>query len=282
MLRFLSEGEEYTMRRHTLLRSIVTLVMAVMLSLPAAPVLAKTKTYTATVKKTPMIRINLRAKPSASSRRLGAFLGGTKVKVLSVTGKWARVEIKGIKGYMYVDYLVGKLPKNTKPAPAKTTTDTDDQPVTWPSPGRAISKRLTLYVSTGNSGKLHLRQHATTEAPSLGLYPNGTQVSAIKLSSGWSRVTVNGRTGYMLTRYLSAQMPEPEPEPLPIGWAVVRHRNNSFVYLRSSRSTDDLSNVLAKVPSGAIVDVYETDRWYSLISYNGIMGYMVTLYLDFQ
>lgn len=266
------------MKGKAIRRSFLALLMTMVLFLPALPAMATAKTYTAVVKKTPMIRINLRAKPSASSRRLGAFAGGTKVKVLSVSDRWARVEIKGIKGYMYVRYLEGNFPRNLKPAPAKTT-PTEERD-TWPSPGRAISKRMTLYVSTGNTGKLRLRKYPTTEAPSLGLYPNGTEVSAVKMSSGWSWVTVNGRKGYMLTRHLSTQMPpEPEPEPIPPYLAVVRHPRDSFVYLRSSRTTNDLSNVLAKVPSGAIVEVLEQDQWYSVIVFNGIEGYMVTRYL---
>ena len=268
------------MKRKTLLRSFLVLLTTIMLSLPAAPATAAAKTYIATIKKTSMIRINLREKPSASSRRLGAFAGGTKVKVLGVTNRWAHIIVKGIRGYMHVNYLEGDLPEDTKKTTTKTTETDEDR--TWPSPGYAISKRLTMYVCTGNAGKLNLRQYATTEAPSLGLYPNGTKVSAIKMSSGWSLVTVNGRKGYMLTKYLTTKVPEPDPEPEPIGCAVVRHPRNSFVYLRSSRSTDDLSNVLAKVPSGTVVNVYETDRWYSVISYKGIMGYMVTLYLDMQ
>lgn len=266
------------MKRKAVLLSLLAMLMAIVLFLPALPAAAdgEDETYIAYVKKTDKGRINLRAKPTASSQRLGSFPGGTKVKVLSVTGNWAHVVIKGIKGYMSVNYLEGDLPED-----AYEEEETYEEPV-WPSPGRAISGRMTLYVWTGNAGKLHLREYATTEAPSLGLYPNGTKVSAVMMSSGWSYVTVNGRKGYMMTRFLSAEMPpepQPQPQPMPIGSAVVYHPNNTFVYLRSSRTTDDFSNVLSKVPSGSTVDVYEQDRWYSTVSYKGIVGYMVTSYL---
>lgn len=270
------------MKRKAVLLPLLALLMAAVLFTPVLSAAADGETYIAYVKETDMIRINLRAKPTAASQRLGSFPGGTEVEVLSVKNGWAHVIIRGIEGYMHTNFLEGDLPEEEEEAvPVQPIQPT---PRVWPSPGRAISGPMTLYVWTGNPGKLHLREHASQEARSLGLYPNGTPVYAVQMSSGWSYVTVNGLRGYMMTRYLTAVVPpdpqpEPQPVPVPAGSAVVRHPNNTFVYLRSSRTTEDLSNVLAKVPSGSTVEVYEQDRWYSLVGYNGIVGYMVTQYL---
>ena len=66
----------------------------------------------------------------------------------------------------------------------------------------------------------------------------------------------------------------------PIGTATVVHPRGSFVYLRSSRSTDSTANVLAKVPSGSFVEILSWDVWYCKVRYSGIVGYMVTSYLQ--
>ena len=280
-------------------------------------------------------RLHLREYPSQSARSLGLFPNGTKVTVLNRSSVWAFVKVNSIYGFMMLTFL----------------SSSQVQPVT-PS-----SQAVIKYVNTGNSGRLHLRQYASQDARSLGLYPNGTMVRAVDLGNGWSHVVVNGMVGYMMTRFLSDTPPyNPDPYPgqytimyvyspdgskvdlrsgmstsaqslgryangtmvrvyyrsgdwafvsvegivgymqysrlstspynpphpvNPIGTATVVHPNGSFVYLRSTRSTSSLDNVLAKVPSGARVTVYERDEWYSLIEYNGIYGYMVSHFLQY-
>lgn len=282
-------------------------------------------------------RLHLREYASQNARSLGLFPNGTSVTVLNRSGNWAYVSVNGVYGYMMLTYLSGTY----VPQPLQ------------PSYGAVIK-----YVNTRNSGRLHLREYASQNARSLGLFPNGTRVSATDLGNGWSYVTIGSSVGYMMTTFLSETEPYvPGPYPPgqytvmyvysatgskaalrsamneyassllgsygngtlvyvlrnfgtwayvnvngiegymltsalanapytppvhggPIGTATVRHPNGSFVYLRSTRSTDSLDNVLAKVPSGAKVTVYEKDEWYSLIEYNGILGYMVSHFLD--
>ena len=281
-------------------------------------------------------RLHLREYTSQNARSLGLFANGTKVTVLNRTSTWAFVYVNNMYGYMMLTYL-----SSTHYTPVQPTVP----------PYGAVTK----YVNTGNSGRLHLREYASQNARSLGLFPNGTMVSAVDLGNGWSYVTVNGMVGYMMTCYLSATQPYiPSPSPYiikyvysptgsrvvlrsamsqaasslgsfasgtpvyvlftsgswsyvdvggllgymlnnslsdtpytpiipgpPIGTATVVHPNGSFVYLRSSRSTDSLDNVLTQVPSGAQVTVYQHDEWYSLVQYNGITGYMVSHFLVF-
>ncbi len=279
-------------------------------------------------------RLHLREYAHQDARSLGLYANGTQVIVLNRRGNWAYVYVNGVYGYMMLNYL---SPNQYNPV--------------YP-----ISGAVTKYVNTGNSGRLHLREYASQNARSLGLFPNGTKVSAVDLGNGWSYVSFNGYTGFMMTKYLSPTEPyypspyvpgeytlmyvysatgakvplysgtgdntsilgrydngtavyvlqnygtwslvivngaqgymknaslskKPYTPPMPgspIGTAQVRQPNGSFVYLRSSRSTDSLDNVLAKVPSGAKVTVYQRDEWYSLVQYNGILGYMVSHYL---
>ena len=284
-------------------------------------------------------RLHLREYAGQGARSLGLYPTGTEVIVLNRSGNWAYVYVNGVYGYMMLSYL----------------TTQQYQPVQPIQPVVPISGAVIKYIYTGNSGRLHLREYASQNARSLGLFPNGTQVYASDLGNGWSYVTFNGYAGYMMTRYLTTSPYSPQPYvpgqytlmyvysstgakivlraemkqsaaslgsyasgtpayvlanfgswsyvqidgklgymlnsclsdtpyspiiPGPaIGTATVQHPNGSFVYLRSSRSTDSLDNVLAKVPSGATVTIYQKDEWYSLVEYNGITGYMVSHYL---
>ena len=211
---------------------------------------------------------HLRVNASRSARSLGIFPNGTKVTVMNRDGAgWAYVSVNGTTGFMMLQYLT---PYNPDPVvPVGPTLD----------PAAAT----TMYIATGNSGRLNLRENVSTSSASLGLYPNGTPVSVHATIGAWAHVTVEGKTGYMMNQFLSVSAPSVPssggtPSTLP-GTATVRQPSGSFVYLRSSASSANLLNVVDKVPSGTLVEVLSWGEYWSYISYNGKQGYMVTQYL---
>ena len=263
--------------------------MVLALMLPSLS--ASAESYTAYVRDTSAGRINLRARPTAESERLASIDPGTQVQIDWIEGRWARITVNGLRGYMSMFYLEGYpeeiYQEAVKPANNSAASTAPKKFVLDAATIALIASTedTVMYVSTGNTGKLHLREFPSREAQSLGLYPNGTQVAARNLKNGWCYVVVGGVPGFMMTKFLSAVQPAVPVTPVPpvpvvpVGYAVVRQPHNSFVYFRSSRSTDDTSNAIAKVPSGTVVEVLQQDKWYSLIRYNGIVGYMVSQYL---
>ena len=233
-------------------------------------------------------RLHLRAYASQNADSLGLYANGTPVYVTTRANGWAFVHIGEARGYMMLRYLA-----DTPYAQPAYTQPTAAQPV--PATPVQTSGSTLLYVRTGNSGKLHLREYASQSARSLGLYPNGTPVYAVTLNNGWSQVVVGGQAGYMMTRYLSptagsyptqtASQPAPAYTPVytyptnVANGAVVRNPNSSFVYLRSTRNTDSTANVLAQVPNGAAVQLLQADQYWCKVVYNGVEGYMVASYL---
>lgn len=63
---------------------------------------------------------------------------------------------------------------------------------------------LADTYATVRGGGLNLRQTASLDAKVLGQYPTGTWVTIHEQGDTWSRVTVNGKSGYMMTKYLSS------------------------------------------------------------------------------
>ena len=63
---------------------------------------------------------------------------------------------------------------------------------------------LVDTYATVRGGGLNLRQTASLDAKVLGQYPTGTWVTIHEQGDTWSRVTVNGKSGYMMTKYLSS------------------------------------------------------------------------------
>jgi len=57
----------------------------------------------------PTDRLHLRARPSKSANSLGRYYSGTPVRVRSISGDWAEVDILGIEGYMMAEFLAFDL-----------------------------------------------------------------------------------------------------------------------------------------------------------------------------
>lgn len=305
-----TEEENDEMMSRKLLKGFVLILMACVLAFSTVSAFAdgtgsesteikeEADDLYAVVKYTPYGRINLRGGPGTDTAKVGVIEPGTKAKVLKNLGRWAMIDVDGLVGYMstnFLDfYLNGKpmeLPPVTKEEKtATTTTKAQTSTSTQQDTHRSgyydryswqIVENTQMYVSTANGKNLNLRYQPTTDSARAGSYAQGTAVTVLNRSGNWAYVNVNGQYGFMMLQHLSTVQPAvPAPAPVtPIGKATVVHPRGSFVNLRSSRTTDTDRNILARVPSGTEVDLLVWDVWYSTISYNGIVGYMVSSYL---
>jgi len=190
--------------------------------------------------------LNLRAEASTEASILGKYGWGTEVEVLGFDGNWAYVEVGGQKGYMYAQYL-----------------------------GSEGSTSYTSYVKTNFRG-LNLRQ--SPNGTILGSYPRGTAVTVLSTADGWSKVTVNGQTGYMASQWLSSSKPTSGSSTAVTGTAVVNNPlDTQVLFLRSEPST--ASQSLGYYRNGKSVTLLaKMDGWYK-VSVDGKTGYMMAKYL---
>lgn len=63
---------------------------------------------------------------------------------------------------------------------------------------------MTVFVDTANKGTVNLREEPRRAARILAQIPYKTSLEAEYVDSEWSRVTYNGKTGYILTEFLSS------------------------------------------------------------------------------
>lgn len=206
-------------------------------------------------------RLHLRMAPSQSAASLGLYANGTQVTVLSRSGAWVYVSVGGQYGYMMRKFLSASYTPDPTPAPITPVETT------------------IMFVSTGNSGRLHLRASPSQSSASLGLFSNGTQISMVSITGDWAYViTGDGRTGYMMRRFLSYTAPVTTSSIYSGGYATVAKAPNSYVNLRSFNSITSY-NVIAQVPSGTVVLVLEAGDVWCQIQYGTMTGYMLTSFL---
>ena len=248
-------------------------------------------------------KLHLREKNSTSSASLGLYPNDTKVQITHRDGTWAYVHVDNKTGWMMLKYLTSTTP-GTTPAPTVPPTAT-------PTP--SASEYTEMVVRTDDGNKLHLREYASRDAKSLGLYPVGTKVTVINRTGSWAQVKVGGQYGYMMLRYLYStatpaptatptasptpgpsatpsptpgptSTPAPTATPVPTATprpntATVYQKNGSYVNLRSSKGSTSNKNVIAKIPSGTVISVLEWGDPYTKVSYQGQTGYIISSYL---
>lgn len=207
--------------------------------------------YTAYVK-TNSRGLNLRHAPNGDI--LGSYPRGTKVTVLSTEGSWSKVKVDSLTGYMAREWLSAK-----KPTSSSTSTGVS---------GTAVVN------NPRDTQVLFLRSEASTDSEALGYYRNGKTVTLLEKLDGWYKVKVDGKTGYMMAKYLKVT------EPVSSGNATVYNPNgNNYVNFRKDASLN--AAVLAHIPVGTKIKVLEKGTDWTMTEIDGVTGYISTWFLKF-
>lgn len=132
------------------------------------------------------------------------------------------------------------------------------------------------YVTTSN---LNLRASMSTSSRKLTLIPKGGKVSLVmKYSNGWSKVTYNGRTGYVSSSYIKAAGSSNNTAPTPSPSYGKTARTTAVLNLRRGAGTSYSS--IMKIPQNATVSVLSSySNGWSKVNYSGKVGFVSNQYL---
>ena len=109
---------------------------------------------------------------------------------------------------------------------------------------------------------------------SLGYYRIGTKVTVLARQGEWYKVSVDGKTGYIIAKYLKVT------DDMHNGTPCVFNANGaSYVNFRSRASLS--ANVIGTVPVGTTVKVLEKTTDWTKVEVNGKTGYISTWFLKF-
>ncbi|MBQ9196229.1 MAG: SH3 domain-containing protein [Clostridia bacterium] len=195
--------------------------------------------------------LNLRSEPGANASILARIPNGTVLPVYQQGYIWWQVSYNGATGYVDSGFLSSGGGSYI------------------PQPNYSVN----AYVSTGNSGKLNLREQANTTARVLGQYENGTGVNVIQQGSTWCYVQADSQYGYMMTKYLRIT-----GSGNGAAKQVVNANGGTYVNLRTSPDKNSY-NVNLRVPVGATVTVISWGQEWAQVNYNGNIGYMMVWFL---
>ena len=118
-------------------------------------------------------------------------------------------------------------------------------------------------------GMLNLRKEASQESAVLAQYPTGTWMTILEAGETWSKVQVNGRTGYVMTKYLTADS--------AASTLYVRTNTGANLNIRTLPSLE--GDILGSYAPGTAVNVLLRGNGWHKVSVSGQTGYMASRFL---
>ena len=197
--------------------------------------------------------LNVRLRSGAGTKygAIASYPPGTKCKVLKKLDGWCQIKIGSYKGYMMTKFL--------------TATD----------PGGGGGTVLyDVYVTSANGKGVNLRSSANKANNVIGFYEVGTKAGMITKGSVWSFIEIDGKTGYMMTEFLTTTVPGPS---IPAGTAIMFSYNGKSVNLRSGPGKQ--YQILKSYSPGTPVIVISVSGEWDFVNINGKYGYMMNQFI---
>ena len=133
-----------------------------------------------------------------------------------------------------------------------------------------VSLAESYKVVTG--GGLNLRKEPSLSSSVLGQYPTGTWMTVLETTGDWSKVQVNGKTGYVLSKYLTDSNVN----------NTLTVRTNTGIGLNLREEPSLQGTIITSYKPGTKVTVLQRGKSWSRVKVDSHEGFMATQYLSFS
>lgn len=231
--------------------------------------------------------VNLRASASTGAQVLAQIPSGTQVTVSSDDGSWCVVSYQGMTGYVmsaYISYTGDSLEPGAggeQDGTGGTGDESGDQADGSGTQDGTQTPAVRTAIVTTEYGSLNMRAQASAGSQILTTIPRGALVEVTQEGATWCGVRYNGISGYSMTCFLTFTDGGSAPPSVPEGGttAVVTTQSGSLNLREQARSG---SAILTRIPQYATIAVHERGAEWCHVTYNGVTGYVMTVFLTFQ
>ena len=199
--------------------------------------------------------LRLRDGASQSANTVSAYYTGTTVTILGGSGEWYHVLTPdGKTGYMNANYLT----------------------ITGSITGGQVDENTAAVVTSQNGKPVRLRSGPSVNYSIIASYKVGTPLTVLSTGESWSKIRINGRTGYMMNEFIQRGQGS---DSVAGGYtAYVVSGNGKTVVLRSGPSKQ--YEALASYKVGQKATVLEYGSTWCKVRINGLDGYMMSEFLS--
>lgn len=219
---------------------------------------------------TPSGSLNLREKDESGARILLQIPQGSMVTVLQKQSGWCLVRYQGTSGFVMTKFLSfsSSGAGSTGTQDPETATPTPTPVTSTPTAAPAAGDKAWVNVN----GTLNMRRSADSESTVLAMLQNRAEVTVLSRGDTWTKIRAATLTGYVQTKYLDWTKPSAEPE------GALRYVDtDGTLNLRSDSRSG--ANVILTIPDQSAVRLMEYKGAWSRVSYQGVTGYVQSVYL---
>lgn len=165
--------------------------------------------------------VNVRSQPDSSSAVQTAISAGTAVTQTGTSGNWIAVQVDGINGYIYKDYLSSSPVSSPEEASSAKAT------------GDSSSSRT--YI---NSTEVNLRKKANGYCKIKAVLTKGEEVEVLSQTGNWTKIRRSDESvGYVYTIYLGENKPSVDSSSTNTrpsrAESIDRYRTKAIAYAES-------------------------------------------------
>jgi len=192
--------------------------------------------------------LNLRDMPSLEGSIITSFKPGTAVQVLVRGSSWHKVSVGDQVGYMSAQYLSASATSGS------------------------TSAKTGIVSNPGANQVLLLRETASTDARVLGYFGNGTQVSITGEDGDFYKVTVGGKSGYMMKKFIKLDSASSAIPQTPFAAELINPNGNSIVNFRTAPGLN--ASIIKAHKVGTQITVLEMGETWCKAEIDGVQGYV--------
>ena len=156
-------------------------------------------------------KLDLKLVPSITSSNINTIDENSKITIRDIINKWSYVETDNKSGWVLTSKIKVSEQKNEEVKPEEnkeqaveeTKKEENTEKTTSKEETKTEEKKKTEVTKYVSAETLNMRETANNNAKLVNQLKVNTKVTVLETEGTWSKIKVNGKTGYVASKYLS-------------------------------------------------------------------------------
>ena len=156
-------------------------------------------------------KLDLKLVPSITSSNINTIEENSKITIKDIINKWSYVEKDNKSGWVLTSKIKVseqkneevKLEENKEQTVEETKKEENTEKTTSKEETKTEEKKKTEVTKYVSAETLNMRETANNNAKLINQLKVNTKVTVLETEGTWSKIKVNGKTGYVASKYLS-------------------------------------------------------------------------------
>ena len=156
-------------------------------------------------------KLDLKLVPSITSSNINTIEENSKIIIKDIINKWSYVETDNKSGWVLTSKIKVseqkneevKTEENKEQTVEETKKEENTEKITSKEETKTEEKKKTEVTKYVSAETLNMRETANNNAKLINQLKVNTKVTVLETEGTWSKIKVNGKTGYVASKYLS-------------------------------------------------------------------------------